>query len=121
MNPLDRARQRPERELRNAIIQLLRVRYQIPAWPVGVGALPATYRGATRFVRLGTPGMADILAVAPSSCGCGRFLAIEVKSPTGRVRPEQQMFLDIVNAAGGLGFVARSLDDVITALEIMRA
>lgn len=42
----------------------------------------------------------------------GRFLAIEVKTPTGRVRPEQTTFLAAVVAAGGVGFVARGVIDV---------
>lgn len=42
----------------------------------------------------------------------GRFLAIEVKTPTGSVKKEQAQFLAAVNAAGGLGFVARSPLDV---------
>lgn len=42
----------------------------------------------------------------------GRFIAIEVKTKTGRVSLEQQRFIDAVNAAGGLAFVARSIEDV---------
>ena len=40
------------------------------------------------------------------------FLAIEVKTPKGRVRPGQQKFLDYINKAGGIGFIARSVEDV---------
>lgn len=46
----------------------------------------------------------------------GRFAAIEVKTPTGRVRPEQQSFIDAVIKAGGRAGVARSVDDVIRIL-----
>jgi hypothetical protein len=46
------------------------------------------------------------------------FLSIEVKTPTGRIRPEQQAWMDTVQAAGGIAGVARSVED---ALRIMTA
>lgn len=48
--------------------------------------------------------------------GFAVFTAIEVKSPTGRVRPEQQVFIDQVNAAGGIAGVARSEQEAIDLL-----
>ena len=39
------------------------------------------------------------------------FLSIEVKTPTGRIRPEQQQWLETVQAAGGIAGVARSVED----------
>ena len=39
------------------------------------------------------------------------FLSIEVKTPAGRIRPEQQQWLDAVQAAGGIAGVARSVED----------
>jgi hypothetical protein len=39
------------------------------------------------------------------------FLSIEVKTATGRLRPEQQQWLDTVQAAGGIAGVARSVSD----------
>ena len=39
------------------------------------------------------------------------FLSIEVKTATGRIRPEQQQWLDAVQAAGGIAGVARSVAD----------
>lgn len=39
------------------------------------------------------------------------FTSIEVKAPTGRLRPEQQAWLDAVQAAGGVAGVARSVAD----------
>lgn len=41
------------------------------------------------------------------------FLSIEVKTATGRVRPEQQQWLDAVQAAGGIAGVARSVEDAL--------
>jgi len=59
------------------------------------------------------PGVSDILGVLPG----GRFLAIEVKTRRGRLTKRQEGFLSAVNQKGGLGFVARSLDDVVEVLE----
>ena len=39
------------------------------------------------------------------------FLSIEVKTPTGRVRPEQRAWMETVQAAGGIAGVARSVED----------
>lgn len=42
----------------------------------------------------------------------GKFLAIEIKTEKGRVSLDQQRFIDVVNKAGGVAFVARSAQDV---------
>jgi len=41
------------------------------------------------------------------------FTSIEVKSATGRLRPEQKQWLDVVQAAGGIAGVARSVDEAL--------
>ena len=41
------------------------------------------------------------------------FTSIEVKTPTGRVKLEQQQWLDAVQAAGGIAGVARSVEDAL--------
>lgn len=43
--------------------------------------------------------------------GLAVFTAIEVKTATGRVRPEQTNFINAVRAAGGLAGIARSVED----------
>lgn len=39
------------------------------------------------------------------------FTSIEVKTPTGRLRPEQQQWMAAVQVAGGIAGVARSVED----------
>jgi len=39
------------------------------------------------------------------------FCSIEVKTATGRLRPEQRQWLEVVRAAGGCAGVARSVED----------
>jgi hypothetical protein len=46
------------------------------------------------------------------------FASIEVKTPTGRLRPEQQQWLDAVQAAGGIAGVARSVSDAERLLTV---
>lgn len=62
--------------------------------------------------RNGTP---DILA-----CVDGRFVAIEVKTPTGRLTKLQKYHIDRIIEAGGVAFVATSVDDVIEKLESLK-
>lgn len=64
-------------------------------------------------------GVSDILGIIPcetSEGPLGRFLAIEVKGPKGRLTKEQEAFLTEVNAAGGIGMVVRSVDDLEVGL-----
>ena len=44
------------------------------------------------------------------------FTSIEVKTATGRLRPEQQQWLDAVQSAGGIAGVARSVEDALDLL-----
>jgi hypothetical protein len=46
------------------------------------------------------------------------FTSIEVKAATGRVKPEQQQWLNAVQAAGGIAGVARSVGEVMDLLSI---
>jgi hypothetical protein len=65
-------------------------------------------------------GSADLIGwkqvtVTPEMVGqqVAVFTSIEVKTPTGRLRPEQQAWLDTVQAAGGIAGVARSVEDAL--------
>ena len=69
-----------------------------------------------RFVRFGWPGCPDVLGQLRD----GRLLGVEVKGPTGKLRPEQAVFLERINAAGGVAFVARDDRDVLRELNQSR-
>ena len=56
-------------------------------------------------------GVPDILG-----CYKGRLIGIEVKTPRGVVSGDQERFIKNLNEAGGLAFVARSVEDVIKGL-----
>lgn len=69
-----------------------------------------------RFIRAGFKGCSDIIGMLKG----GRWLAIECKSDKGKLTADQQAFLDTVNGEGGFGFVARSVDDVMAALQVAK-
>lgn len=58
-------------------------------------------------------GISDILC-----CYKGRFVAIEVKRKGGKLSEHQERYLKDVNASGGLGFVARSIEDCAREMNI---
>lgn len=62
------------------------------------------------------PGVPDIVGILKD----GRFLGIEVKTDRGRLSPHQERFIQNINDAGGLAFVARSVDDVIEKLDLKK-
>jgi hypothetical protein len=82
-----------------------------------VGSLPDPRTG--RLVTFGLArGSADLIGwrtITVTSAMVGTrlaiFTSIEVKTPTGRVRPEQQAWLEAVTHAGGLAGIARSVTD----------
>ena len=87
------------------------------------GTLPDPRTG--RPVQFGLArGSADLIGwrsvvVTPDMVGqrIAVFTSIEVKTATGRLRPEQQAWLGVVQGAGGIAGVARSVED---ANEILR-
>lgn len=69
--------------------------------------------GGQHAVRFSFVGCSDILGMLRG----GRFLAVECKA-TGKVpSPEQQAFLDNVNAAGGIAICVDDPQQLIDALE----
>ena len=61
------------------------------------------------------PGVSDILA-----CYRGRFIAIEIKAPKGRVSTAQMQFLAEVKINGGLSYCVRSVDDIMDVIAEIR-
>lgn len=84
-----------------------------------VGSLPDPRTG--RLVTFGLArGSADLIGwrtvvVTPDMVGqrLAVFTSIEVKTLTGRVRPDQQAWLGVVRGAGGIAGIARSVTDAL--------
>lgn len=68
-----------------------------------------------RGVRYGLGvGSSDLIGVLNPS---GRFVALEVKMPRGRVSPEQTTWMDAVRRAGGFAAVVRSEAEALAAID----
>ena len=73
-----------------------------------VGMLKDHVGGIVRFGLC--PGSSDLIGYMPHK-GQAVFVAVEVKTFKGIVTTVQQRFIDAVNKAGGIAFVARSVEE----------
>lgn len=103
----------PEHLIQNQILDYLKIK-GCYVWRNNTGAFVRNYynmregRWKETYFRSGQRGLPDILGVAPD----GKLIAIEVKSATGKVSPEQKTTLQEMANRGAWAFVARSLLDV---------
>lgn len=75
----------------------------------------ADIRGYKVRFGVGGPGGADLIGIYR-----GRFIAIEIKTETGRQTPEQKTFQALVESLGGTYQILRSVNDALTWIESMR-
>ncbi len=95
-----------------ACLELLALR-KILAWRAN--QIPVPLPGGKGFRKFaGLRGVSDIIGVLDD----GRFLAVEVKTEVGVLRPDQKVFLDAVRERGGLAIVVRSVADLDRALKL---
>ncbi len=88
-----------------------------------VGSLPDPRTG--RLVTFGlAKGSADLIGwrsvvVTPEMVGqrLAVFCSIEIKTPTGKLRADQQAWLTAVQGAGGVAGVARSVEQAVALIE----
>ncbi len=73
-------------------------------WRANTGAGRVGKGSKSRFVAFGIAGTADILG-----CVAGKFVAIEVKSSTGLLSPEQLAWWEKIRKAGGEYTVMREV------------
>lgn len=83
-------------------------------WNGGAAVIKPAFRVTTGLI----PGSGDLIGwrtitVTPDMVGkpIAQFLSLEVKTATGKPRPEQLNWMERVNAAGGLAVIARSPDE----------
>lgn len=85
---------------------------QVRLWPRRVGvAIPMGGRNPVRF---GVKGEADLQGIMMPH---GRMIAIEVKTGTGKLSPEQLLFKAMIEKFGGLYVEARSVQDALQAVK----
>ena len=87
-------------------------------------AIAAGIRPGDIIIRQGRPlhaglcvGSSDLIGYRQVD-GLAQFVALEVKSPTGRATKEQSQFLEHIQVAGGLAGIARSVDDAAAILRL---
>ena len=85
-------------------LKMFKKNHNIIYFRAGVGSFK-TAQG--RYVRTGTPGLADICAVYD-----GVFYGIEIKTATGRMSQAQKKFKQELEAAGGQYHLVRSVSDI---------
>lgn len=97
----------PEKQIQNNIMGYLQAkgifRFQINN-SATFDRLEGKYRKKNRWFMY---GVSDIVGIYK-----GRFLAIEVKTEKGKLSRFQENFLQQVREHGGIGIVARSIDDL---------
>lgn len=102
-----------ERDIQAAIIEYLSWCSSIAfVHRLNSGRFKVADQAGTRWIQAGWLGAPDIVAMTTK----GQFVAIECKAHSGRTTQEQIEFLQCVRAGGGIGIIARSVDDVINAL-----
>jgi hypothetical protein len=106
-----------ETELQQRIRLAFGTRSDLRLFRNQVGQLPDPRTG--RPVQFGLArGSADligwrIITITPGMVGSqvAVFTSIEVKTPTGRIRPEQYAWMAAVSGSGGIAGIARSIQD----------
>jgi penicillin-binding protein-related factor A (putative recombinase) len=104
-----------EKEIEKSILEYLEHLPECYAWKNVTGGFfntkTKTFRKQTN--KFAINGTSDILGIYK-----GKFLAIEVKRPSNKVRPQEQLnFINQINIMGGKAFFATSIDDVREALK----
>ncbi len=103
-----------ETDIQSAILDFLSYN-KIFAWRNNNTPVYDPTRKAFRAMPKGSiKGVADILGILSD----GRMLAIEVKRPKCYASKVQKEFLTNINNNEGVGFVAKSVDDVRNVLNI---
>ena len=112
-----------ETDLQQRIRLALGTRPDLRLFRNNTGTLPDPRTG--RPVQFGLArGSADLIGyrtvtITPDMVGqqVAVFTSLEVKTPTGRIRPEQTNWLQTIKRAGGIAAIVRSVDDARDAID----
>lgn len=110
--PTKRTNDRPEAAALSEVLKALRAHPAV-VWCERMNTGAAKI--GNRFIRFGFTGCPDVLGQLRD----GRLLGVEVKSPTGKLSTQQSVFIERINSAGGVAFVARNCNDVFKNLEVL--
>ena len=112
-----------ETDLQQRIRLALGQRPDVRLFRNNTGTLPDPRTG--RPVQFGLArGSADLIGyrtvtITPDMVGqqVAVFTSLEVKTPTGRIRPEQTNWLHTIKRAGGIAAIVRSVEDARDAID----
>jgi len=104
----------PEGMIEKSILRYLSARSVFAFKIKSMGTFDPTRKVFRKPSPLYRKGVSDILGIYN-----GVPIAIEVKSPKGRVSPDQESFLKDFVAAGGRALVARSVEHVAKFLDLL--
>jgi hypothetical protein len=107
-----------EAEIKAAILDWLGSK-RVLTFRMNTGAGVSVYKGKTRLIRYGTPGMADILAFSHFGgyeYDEARPVWIEVKNEKGQQSEYQRSFQKLVEGDGHKYILVRSVEDVERAI-----
>ena len=102
-----------EIDLQKQIVQWLNLQGHY-VFRTNAGVMFIKGKNGNRCFRCLFKGCLDIIGMLRDT---GQFIAIECKLKNGKLSDEQKLFLQKVNELGGIGFVARDLDEVILKLK----
>ena len=111
-----------EREIQRVILDWLAAEHVL-AFRMNTGAMQSEYQGKRRFMRFGTPGMADVLAFPHDTIDPIRQYDVirptwlECKANKGKQSELQKSFQQHVESHGHRYAICRSLDDAIRAIK----
>ena len=104
----------PEKQIEAEILFQLNRLSGCFAWKNhSVGIFDPTKKAFRRLGGNSIRGVSDILGIYR-----GRMLCLEVKSATGKLRPEQKLFLDRMASLGAITGVVRSWSEALALLEV---
>jgi hypothetical protein len=86
------------------LIELSKPEYKCRAW---LNVTGTAISPSGNMMSFGLRGSSDIIGIIS-----GRFIAVEVKTGTGRLTKEQDCFLKMISDYGGVAITARSLNDI---------
>ena len=101
-----------ESDLVRACLQYFKAE-RILAWRSQSGMMFGEHAGKKRAVRMGIPGVPDIVALLPDAC----VFLIECKRPGKKQNPNQKWFEEAALNAGHLYWVVDNLKFVIETVE----
>jgi hypothetical protein len=102
-----------EKQIQAEILRVFGQRHDMRLWRSNCGVATMGVGPAARIVSFGVPGQADLSGIV---CD-GRRLEIEIKSQTGKQSKEQKSYQSMIERFGGIYILARSVEDVHSALE----